>query len=647
MPGIFGLVTSGPWPNLAAELAEMAGRLKHHAWYQEDRHVDEAAGLALGRIGLGFINGAGQPAANEDGSLLAVMAGELFDYPQRRRALAAAGHAFRGDSHAELLLHGYEGEGQKLFEGVGSTFAAALWDVRQGRLTLVNDRFGMKSLYYAHLPGRLLFASELKALLADAELSRRVSARGLAQFFTYGQLLGEDTLLEAVRLLPAGGWLTYDAAQDRLALDRYWRLRVDPVTAKRSELETLDEIDAAFTQAVERRTAGSERLGLSLSGGLDARTILAVIPPEREVTTVSLGMEGSIDLRCATEMARLTGRRHHNYVLNTGFLADYEQHLRHMVRLTDGHHLAQCITIPTLPLYRELGIELLLRGHVGELMHMDKAYNFSLDRQAWLLGDGAALESWLFGHLRAYMLEGIGESLFAAPYRGQVDALARESLRECLRESEGIEHPVNRISHLFVSQLSRRETALSMLEFGSVVETRLPYLDADLVAALFAAPPEMRAGEKIQAHILRRRQPAFLKVANSNTGTRLGAGRLRRAFSTFRMKALAKLGFKGYQPYERMGRWLRDDLRPLLDRLLLSEQCLQRGVFDPDVLRQILYRHIYQGHNHTYLILALMIFELGQRELIDGEGRAGGVNGERGLLTASGGRKAPDPVSGG
>jgi asparagine synthase (glutamine-hydrolysing) len=623
MPGIFGIATQSPRAGLAGELAEMSRRLRHHPWYQEDGHVDEEAGLALGRVGLGFLHAAKQPAVNEDGSLRAVLAGEVLEYSAHRRTLSAAGHVFRSDSHAELVLHGYKSSGQKFFWGLRSTFAAAIWDAREHRLILVNDGFGMKGLYFAHLPGRLLFASELKALLVDPELSREANPRGIAQFFTYGQLLGEDTLLQAVRMLPAGAWLTYDVRDDRLKLERHPPTGSKTAARNRPESQVLDEIDAAFGRAVARNAAEGERLGLSLSGGLDARTILGTLTPDRTVTTVSLGMEGSIDLLSAAEMAQLTGRPHHSYVLNTHFLSDYEKHLRHIVHLTDGHFLSQCITGPTLPLYRELGIEVLLRGHAGELMHLDKAYNFSLDHAAWALRGGPDLEEWLFRHLRAYMLDGVGEGLFAPPYRGQVADLARASLRESLQESEGIEHPINRISHLFLAQRLRRETALSMMEFGSVVETRLPYLDADLVDVLLAAPPQLRVGDKIQSHILRRRQPGFLKVINANTGTRMGAGSLRRKFHTLRMKALAKLGFKGYQPYERLGRWLREDLRPLVGQLLLDERCLQRGIFDPDVLRQVLDRHLNRGHNHTYLILALMVFEVGQREFIDGEGFSG------------------------
>src|SRR5262249_44754116 len=117
--------------------------------------------------------------------------------------------------------------------------------------------------------------------------------------------------------------------------------------------------------------------------------------------------------------------------------------------------------------------------------------------------------------------------------------------------------------------------------------------------------------------ILRARRPELLRVVNVNTGTVVGAGRLRKAAGTFRRRVFAKIGVRGYQPYERLGLWLRQDLRPLVQRLLLSDQCLGRGVFDADAVRTVVDNHLNQGTNHTYLLLALMIFETGQREFVD------------------------------
>ena len=185
-----------------------------------------------------------------------------------------------------------------------------------------------------------------------------------------------------------------------------------------------------FAIAVRKRQSGNAQLGLSLSGGLDARTILGVFDHARDnVKTVCLGMRGSRDHVASSELARIVGCQHSNHVLETSFLADFGQHLEHMVQLTDGQYLSQCIVMPTLPLYRQLGIEVLLRGHAGELMHMTKAYNYSLDAEAMQLKGDAALEDWLWRHLQAYILDGVDGPLFA-PHELQGSGLAQESLRQ-------------------------------------------------------------------------------------------------------------------------------------------------------------------------------------------------------------------------
>lgn len=617
MPGICGLAWQSSGEDRSPLLAEMVRRLKHYSWYNEGRHLDGSAGIALARTSLGITNPGPQPALDEGGSLCAVMEGELYDFDEQRAALAAKGIRFTGSSHADLLLHGYKHFGKEFFRGLNGMYVAAIWDARRQQLILTNDRFGMKPLYYTQLPGRLLIASEIKALLADPEVSRRSNARGIAQFFTFGQLLGEDTLLEAVRLLPAAGWLTYDVREDRLTLDRYWQLEASVNDHSRPS-ESLDRVADAFQRAVQRRVCGARGLGISLSGGLDSRTILAAIDTQQiAVTTFSSGIEGCVDHRCAEEMARLAGCKHFSHMLDLQFLASFKDHMQHMVHLTDGHYLDQCIVLPTLPVYRELGIEVLLRGHAGELMHMDKAYNFSLDAEGLAIRDAAGLESWLSRHLRAYMLEAVEGNLFLAPQQDEINALALDSLRDCLKESAAIEPPLHRLWHLFMSQRSRRETAQSMVLFSSLMEIRLPFLDNDLIDALMAAPPELKVGETMEAHILRRHRPAFLNVVNANTGTRVGAGRLRREISKFRLKVLRKLGVRGYQHYEQLGLWLRREFRPLVQELLLSDRCLERGVFNPETVRTVVQQHWNRQRNHTYLLMAMMIFELGQRTFID------------------------------
>lgn len=626
MPGLCGILGKSP-ENLGGQLTAMLERMRHYPWYVQTAYVDPHAGLALGRMSLGIVNTGQQPVWNEDRSLMAVMEGEFFDETELRTSLQAPCHP--GESQAALLLRGYEQEGRSFFKRLNGAFVAMIWDVNEERLLVVNDRFGMKPFYYAQLPGRLLLASEIKALLVDAGLSRELNRRGLAQFFTFGHLMGEDTLLESVSVLPAAACLTYDVRRDRLHVERYWRMGAATAAQNLSDAEHLERIDAAFKRAVDRRMAGNHRFGISLSGGLDARTILGVIDRGRmPLTSITMGMDGSIDHDSARRLAALSGCQHHAYVLDTKFLGDFAAHLQRMAWLTDGQYLSQCIVMPTLPTYRALGIEVLLRGHAGELMHMRKAYNFSLDANALALRDEAGLEAWLLRRMRAHIADNAAGSVFGPVLGEQLDVLARESLRTSLQQSAGVEPPVQRVSHVFLSERVRRETAMSMVKFGSLVETRLPYVDNDLVDALMSAPPTLKLDERIQAHVLRRRMPSFLGVVNANTGARLDAGPIRRKLAQARLKVFAKLGVRGYQPYERLGLWLRRELRPLVAASLLSDRCLERGIVDADRVRRLVQEH-NQGHNHTFTIMALLVLEVGHRTFLDGMGNGEALSAER------------------
>jgi asparagine synthase (glutamine-hydrolysing) len=618
MPGICGILCPTDSRQLDVQLSEMLDQMRYHPWYREERYGDETTGAAFGRLSLGFTNAEPQPVWNEDRTLLAMMHGEIYNDAEQRNRLASAGHRFASTSHAELLVHGVEQSGKAFLTGLHGCFCAIIWDPRNRRVMITNDRFGMRPLYYATLPGKMLLASEIKSLLTDPSVSRAPDRQGIAQFLAFGQFLGDSTLLESVRAVPAAAWFTYSLDDDHLLEDRYWHSGELANQSQRSDAETLDAIDHAFEQAVARRTDGTKNLGISLSGGLDSRTILACVDPTATpITSVSMGIEGSLDHRCAERMAQIVKCRHHSCFLNNDVLLKYEEQLRQMVRMTDGHFLSQGIMQYTLPAYRELGIEVLLRGHAGELMHLDKAYSFSHDPAAMALTGEAELESWLMRHLSNFMIGELDAPMFADSAGGELEGLARASLRQVMSDSRSVAPAVQRISHIFVTQRLRRETALSMVEFGSLVETRMPFLDNDLVDLLLRVPPRLKWADRIQSHILRRRLPAFMDVVNANTGMRVGAGPTARRLGQFRLKLFAKLRVPGYQPYERLGLWLRRELRPLVEQLLLSDRCLSRGILNPDTLRKIVAEHCTRQKNHTYLIMALMILELGQQELFE------------------------------
>lgn len=610
MPGIGGFTGADPLAGAGGLLGEMRRRLRRHDWYRTASHIDPQGRVEVTRVSLGDALDAPGIAVGADARSAALLDGEVHGTSV-------------GDAQAELLAR--SGDDRPLaayLRGLHGMFAAAIWDAPRRRLLLLTDRFGMKPLYYAHVPGRFVFASEIKALLADPAVHRSLDRQGLADFFAYGQLLRDNTFFAGIRTLPGGAWLEFRLDDDRVRTDRYWTLGTGPRGGPLGDDEHVERLAQAFKAAVERRLTEGAAVGLSLSGGLDARTILGVIDESRyPTTTVCVGIPGSIDQKAARRMASITGSRHHDITLDTRFLAQFEQHLLELVSLTDGHYLSQVISVPTLSRYRELGVEVLLRGHGGELLHMSKAYNFSMDSEALAVANEGALEAWLRRRLRGWMLDGVEGSPIAGMTRSELDERADVSLRACLDEARQVEPLVHRIWHLFISQRLRRETAMAMLEYGQYLRVRLPYLDNDVVEVLFDMPPRLKQDDYLQARMLERFRPAFLDIVNANTGTRVGASALRRRASTLRKRVLAKLGVAGYQPYERLGLWLKRELRPLVERVLLADRCLDRGVLDPDVLRKTLGAHFESRANHTYAIMAMLIVEAGQRLLMDDSGR--------------------------
>ncbi|MES1255499.1 MAG: hypothetical protein ABUS56_07825, partial [Acidobacteriota bacterium] len=242
-------------------------------------------------------------------------------------------------------------------------------------------------------------------------------------------------------------------------------------------------------------------------------------------------------------------------------------------------------------------------------------YSFSLDDAA-LRASEAELEAWLYKHTTAYMLDGVPPDVFAL----DVPGLARTSLRDVIAHTSDVTAPVDRVWQIFLSARLHRETALSMHMFGCYATVRMPYIDNDVIDTLLGMPASAKLGDELQTDILRRRKPAFLDVVNSNTGARMGAGRIEREVARFRMRVSAKLGLKGYQPYERLGLWLKRELKPIVDRVLLGDEFFARGLFRPDAVKRVVDEHMTGRGNHTFLLMSLLIFEMGQQMLANPEG---------------------------
>jgi asparagine synthase (glutamine-hydrolysing) len=338
MCGIAGVVSFAGGPIDEARLRRMAGALAHRGPDAEGVFLDTRAapsiGLAHRRLSIiDLSHVADQPLGNEDDTVLAMLNGEVYNFAELRRAQEGR-HQFRSHGDTETIVHGYEDEGDGIVARLDGMFALALWDSRRRRLLLARDPFGKKPLYYWSDGRELLFASEIKALLAGGAPAA-FDAAGLPEYLAFGYVPTPRTLFREVRRLPPASTMVVDA-QGAGAPRAYWDLRFPPAGEVRRL--TLAEAAAGVRErldaAVRKRLMADVPLGVLLSGGIDSGAVLALAAraSAAPVNTFTLGFEGPAfyDERApAARMAAHVGAIHHEAVVRPEAASLLETLLRH------------------------------------------------------------------------------------------------------------------------------------------------------------------------------------------------------------------------------------------------------------------------------------------------------------------------------
>ena len=275
MCGIAGLVDPGmPVADIHRTLQPMTDAIAHRGPDDEGFYAAEGVGLGMRRLSIIDLAGGRQPIASEDGHVQVVFNGEIYNYRELHARLSGRGHVFRTRSDTEAIVHAYEEQGVEGLASLRGMFGIALWDARARRLLLARDRLGKKPLFYAHRGRRLLFGSEIKAILAADPSLAEPDPHALIPYLRYGFVPEPGTMFRHIRKLPAGHWLTYDDGEVTLA--PYWRLRFcDGEADPRDPRQLRDELDALLEEAVRIRLMSEVPLGVFLSGGLDSSTVVA------------------------------------------------------------------------------------------------------------------------------------------------------------------------------------------------------------------------------------------------------------------------------------------------------------------------------------------------------------------------------------
>ncbi len=425
-------------------------------------------------------------------------------------------------------------------------------------------------------------------------------------------MFGNKTLAAGVQLLPPGSTLTYSWNDGRCVVDRYFHVADLFTTWTGSHQAYLGELTDAFQSAVTRALSGDHRFGLSLSGGLDSRAVLAMAN-DGDLSTFTLGAKGCADEVIAVEIARISGVRNTFSELNGTYLTNFQSNFERMVSLTDGMYLSHGLTeMLALDAVRAAGCNVLLRGHGGELAKASLAWPFQTDAQIYAMRDKSQLIAYLLQRASYVSRDVTLSDLLMPHWYEPVAAQPRRSLEESLDQVDL--SPPDLCTYLYLVEQHRRFTVPSLELFRHAVEVRVPFTDTDFLAALFRAPARWRDNSDIHQAIIRDGNPRLLRVRNSNTGAPAGAGPTAEAIYDKLNTVLKRLNVYGYRHYHSFDQWMRRSLLESVEAVLLDERTLSRGVFREDAVKRLVSETREGRADRAYLLEVLLVIELWQRE---------------------------------
>ncbi|MDH3999527.1 MAG: asparagine synthase (glutamine-hydrolyzing), partial [Desulfuromonadales bacterium] len=278
MCGIAGIFNLNGEPVSVVNLRRMTDSIVHRGPDGEGFFVDSYIGLGHRRLAIIDLSPAGhQPMQTVDGRYVLSYNGEVYNYQELRLELEALGYTFRSRTDSEVVLYALAEWGEKALDRFNGMFAFAFYDKEEHTLLLARDRYGIKPLYFTQLGDKLLFGSEIKAIVTHPTFKTEVDKEGLLEYFTFQNFFTGRTLFEGVQMLPAGHWMRIQLGQQTdLNPVQYWDYLFQEPEQVCDETEYAEELDRLFRQAVNRQLVSDVDVGAYLSGGMDSGSITAV-----------------------------------------------------------------------------------------------------------------------------------------------------------------------------------------------------------------------------------------------------------------------------------------------------------------------------------------------------------------------------------
>jgi asparagine synthase (glutamine-hydrolysing) len=610
MCGICGM--AGPGRDVEA-VRRMATKLSHRGPDAEGFFVDENAALGHRRLSIIDLSEvATQPLQNEDGTVIAAVNGEIYNFAEIREKLLRLGHRFRSRSDSEVAIHLYEERGEDFLQELRGMFAIALWDAKRRRLLLARDRLGKKPLYWTLRNDKLWFASELEALWSALPERPRPDLGAIDRYLGLHYIPSPRTAFENISKLPSGHFLSFE--NGRAEVRRYWTLQYGPRHQQVSEDDAVEEVRSLLDEAVKMRMVGDVPHGAFLSGGVDSSTVVALLSRHSAQPVKTF----SIDFPTGGEapFARVVARRYQTDHQELTVTPDMVSIVPELVRRY-GEPFADSSAVPVYYLSK------LTRQHVTIA----------------LSGDGA---DEVFGGYHRYRFEAWARRLSAVPFLGRAAQLVPSAALNPVRQfARHLSSPdAERYLFLFHFMDSDRDTLLGPAlrdrheEDPAAADFARRLADStsdDPINQLLELDLHTYLADDIlpkvdiasMAHALEVRAP-FLDHVLVEAVARL-PGHLK--VRGFEGKRLLRRAIKDLVPRENLSRlkkgfglplakWMREDLAPMSRELLTDATFKQRGICEPKTVERLLDDH-QRGLDRSQRLWNLLMLELWFRHFVD------------------------------
>lgn len=619
MCGICGVVSFQPnRPVDPSILQRMNHSLRHRGPDDEGYYQDAQASLAMRRLSIIDLHTGQQPISNETEDVWVIFNGEIYNFQTVRAELERRGHSFKTQADTEVIVHAYEEYGDECVQHFNGMFAFALWDARRRRLFLARDRLGIKPLYYWAGQDKLVFGSELKALILNPEVPRQIDLGALDLFLALEYIPAPHTIYDGVFKLLPGHTLVVENGQ--LEITQYWEVPYKPVSQNESECAEI--LSSLLEDAVRIRLISDVPLGAFLSGGIDSSTIVGYMSRHmtEPVQTFSIGFEDDTynELPFAAAVSKHFGTTHHVEVLNPNYADLAEQ----LVCQYD-EPFADTSSFPTYLVSKmaSQNVKVVLSGDGGDELfagydtYRAEKINRYYGRLPGALRQGILprLADWLppqpakKGTINKIkrMVEGgaLDPSLQHTRWMIFMSQAEKHSLyRSDLRAALASDLTANYLGSYFekasaFDRLSQQQyvdlktyladdilTKVDRMSMAASIEARVPMLDYHVVEFALNLPPQMKLNGS--------RTKSILRNAVKNLVPGLVLEKPKEGFSI------------------PMKHWLCTSLKPMMLDLLSKDSIQRHGYFDHQVVATWIREHLDGRANHSHRLWALMVFAM-------------------------------------